>query len=220
MEKTISLAIVDDHTLFRKGISELFSKHEDFNVMFEASNGLELFEKIKEQDHFPDVILLDLKMPEMNGLECLKQLNNDYPNHKTLVLSMYDDSPFVMKSLKSGAKGFVLKDAETKDLFQAVKSVHTHGLYVNQSLAETLIHNIKKVDEQSIFSSYDPLAMSNQDLEMLTLVCQGLTNLEISKIIHRSSRTVEGYRQKLLDKTNTKNTAALVAWAFRKGLVE
>jgi len=169
---------------------------------------------------FPDVILLDLKMPNKNGIECLEELNDKFKQHKTLVLSMYDESPFVMKALKSGASGYILKDAEPDELFQAIQSVHTTGLYVNQSLAQALITNIKKVDFDSVFSAHDPLSLSNLDLEVLALVCQGLTNTEISKQIHRSSRTVEGYRQKLLDKTNTKNTAALVAWAFRKGLVE
>jgi len=216
----ITLAVVDDHNLFRVGLCELFNKEDEFEVILEAANGEIFIEKLRHLPVLPEVILLDLKMPKLNGLDCLKILNIEFPEHKTLVLSMYDESPFIMKSLKSGAKGYLLKDTDTDDLFHAIRTLRQHGVYVNQSLATTLIQNIQKAEKSSIFSQSEPLSLSTLELELLSHICLGLTNAEISKIMHRSARTVEGYRQKLLDKTNTKNTAALVAWAFRKGIVE
>jgi len=220
VNEMITLAVVDDHNLFRVGLCELFNKEDEFEVILEAANGEIFIEKLRHLPVLPEVILLDLKMPKLNGLDCLKILNIEFPEHKTLVLSMYDESPFIMKSLKSGAKGYLLKDTDTDDLFHAIRTLRQHGVYVNQSLATTLIQNIQKAEKSSIFSQSEPLSLSTLELELLSHICLGLTNAEISKIMHRSARTVEGYRQKLLDKTNTKNTAALVAWAFRKGIVE
>ncbi len=220
MKPKINLALVDDHLLFRKGLIQLFEKNDDFGITIESGDGLEFLQQIRDAELKPDVIILDMKLPGINGIACLNELKSIYPTHKTIILSMYDDNPIIQKALKSGARGYLLKNAEPEELFKAIESVHDSGYYISHELSKTLVENIQKprvVDELSAFS---PIHLSAVELEVLAYICQGLTNSEIADEVHRSKRTIEGYRQKLLLKTGAKNTAALVSWAFRKGIVE
>jgi len=217
----INLGIIDDHLLFRKGLIQLFNQNEDFNVLLECSDGSDLIDIITNGDSKkPDVYLLDIKMPIMNGIDCLKELNHVDTNNKTIMLSMYDDSPIIKKSLKVGARGYLLKNSEPEQLFKAVKSVHETGYYISPELSKSIIQNIQKPREIDDLSAFNPLHLSSVELEVLSYICQGFTNSEIADTVHRSKRTIEGYRQKLMSKTGAKNSPALVAWAFRKGIVE
>jgi len=216
----INLAIIDDHALFRKGLIQLFNQHDDFNVLLECSDGADLIEIISTGNDIPDVYLLDIKMLKMNGIDCLKELNRIHPQNKTVMLSMYDDNPIVKKSLRIGARGYLLKNAEPEELFQTIKAVHTTGYFITPNISKQIIQNIQKPRQVDDLSAFNPLHLNAVELEVLGYICQGFTNAEIADTVHRSKRTIEGYRQKLLSKTSTKNTAALVAWAFRKGVVE
>jgi len=220
MASKIRIAIVDDHLLFRKGLIQLFNSNEEFDVVFEGGDGIELLEAIENTQVVLDVILLDVKMPRINGIECLSRLNEILPSHNTIILSMYDDNPIVKKSLKYGAKGYLLKNTEPEELFKAVKKVYDTGFYISAELSKNIIKNIQKSRNIDELSAFNPMQLNSVEVEVLGHICQGLTNSEIAELVHRSKRTIEGYRQKLINKTNTKNTAALVAWAFRKGVVE
>jgi len=188
--------------------------------MLECSDGSDLIEQVATAKERPDVYLLDIKMPKMNGIGCLKELNQIDANNKTIMLSMYDDSPIIKKSLKVGARGYLLKNSEPEELFKAIKLVYETGYFISQELSRKIIQNIQKPREVDELSAFNPLHLSAVELEVMGYICQGLTNLEIADIVHRSKRTIEGYRQKLMNKTGAKNSPALVAWAFRKGIVE
>ena len=133
---------------------------------------------------------------------------------------MYDDNPIVRQSLKHGAKGYLLKNAEPHELFDAIRKVNETGYFISSELSKSIIENIKKPRVIENLSAFNPMSLSSVELEVLAFICQGYTNSEIAETVHRSKRTIEGYRQKLLNKNGTRNTANLVAWAFRKGIVE
>lgn len=218
----ITIGIVDDHNLFRKGLIEIFNENPQFKVIHESGNGEEFISFLQSSpiEKLPDVFLVDLKMPKVNGIECLKFMEKKLPNHKTLVLSMFDDSPFIVKSIKFGAKGYLLKNTDTEELFNAVLQVHKNGLYINEHLSISMIKGLKIGKNKDYTSIFEPFHISQTEQEVLQYICQGLTNQDIAKKVFRSVRTIEGHRKRLISKTSVKNTAALVAWAFRKGLVE
>ncbi len=215
----VNIGIVDDHTLFRVGLTRLVNSFDNCSVMFQAGNGQELLEKIKE---FPDVglILLDLKMPVMGGLEALEKLKPSHPDLKILVISMHDDIPFVVQAMKKGANGYILKDIDAEELNTAIIKVVTLGFYVNDKLSKVLIQGLTSDEGKRKKKIYLSEELTDIEQEILEFTCQGFTSQEIADKIFRSRRTIEGHKQRLLDKTNTKNTPALVAWAFRHGLIE
>ena len=215
----INIGIVDDHTLFRAGLTRLVNSFEECNVIFQAGNGLELSDKLSIHPHV-DLILLDLKMPIMGGLEALDKLIPLYPKLNVLVISMHDDIPFVVQAMKKGAKGYILKDIDAEELRIAIKKVNELGFYVNEKLSKALIQGLTSEEPKKNKKLTLSAELTSIELEILELICQGLTSQEIADKIFRSRRTIEGHKQRLLEKTDTKNTPALVAWAFRNGLVE
>ncbi len=219
MEK-IRIALVDDHKIFLSSLSSLFHLESDFEVVMTAVSGEALFQHIQDCPECAiDILILDLKMKGMSGIDCLKKLKEINSPIKTIVLSMFDQSPFIYDAFKYGACGFVTKDADTDTLLEAIHAVHVKGHYVNQSISRLLVDNIIERQLASLILHQGNL-LSEKELEILFYICQGLTATDISKKIFRSIRTVEGHRQHLLDKTNCPNVAALVAWAFREGLVQ
>jgi DNA-binding NarL/FixJ family response regulator len=213
----IKVGIIDDHTLFRMGLSRLVNSFENCEVTFQAKHGKDLLSKL-ESGAEADVLLLDLKMPEMGGLEVLDYLTKDYNQIKVLVISMHDDVPFVIEAMKKGAKGYILKDVSDVELKHAIEKVISLGFYLNEKLSKVLIQGITHGEQKKSSNAF--VDLTEIELEILENICLGLTSQEIADKIYRSRRTIEGHKQRLLDKTDTKNTPALVAWAFRNGIVE
>ena len=215
--QTISkIGLVDDHTIFQKSLATLVKSHEEFDVTLMANNGLQLLEKMEDETQRPDILLLDLKMPEMNGIECLDVLSEKYPETKSIILSMFDQSPFIHHAIKKGARGYLIKDSDPEDLFKALQSVRDTGYYINHQLSKVIVEGISK-KQTLVLNAVD--LITPIEFEVLQHICQGETAQEIGEKIFRSKRTIEGHKQSLLEKTGSKNTAALVAWAFREGLV-
>ncbi|MCF8239461.1 MAG: response regulator transcription factor [Saprospiraceae bacterium] len=218
MEK-IRLALVDDHRIFLKSLSALFQFEDDMEVVLTAVSGEQFLEHIQS---FPeieiDVLILDLKMKGISGIDCLQQLKEQGSRVRTIILSMFDQSPFIHDAFKQGACGFITKDADPDMLIEAIHTVHAKGHYVNPSISRLLVDNILEKQRTSLLLHPGDV-LTNKELEVLFYICQGLTATEMAEKISRSTRTIEGHRQHLLDKTNTPNVAALVAWAFREGLV-
>lgn len=216
-----NIGIVDDHALLRKGVVELMNGYDKLHVSYEASNGQELIDMLDSNSGIKmDVVLLDIKMPVLNGIDTLKVLSKSYPHIKVIMLSMFDDTPYIIEAIKFGAKGFLLKNTDPEEIIDAIESVQRKDIFVNEHLTNSLLSNIRKKNiKKSSSLNYNLTFTKVEDL-VLEYICQGYTNMEIANEIFKSVRTVEGYRKKLLDKTNTKNTAALVAWAFRNGFVE
>lgn len=215
--KKIKYAIVDDHKLFRQGVIYSLSEAAGLQLVLEADNGKELVEMIPK--YKPDVILMDLKMPVMDGIEATKYIHLHFPEIKVIVLSMYDDEKFVIHLMESGASGYLLKNAEPDEIISAIEAAHINGYYFTDFVNKALLK--KLVIRQQLKPSFkEEIKLTEREAEVLKLICNEYTAAEISRIIFLSPRTVEGIRMKLIEKIGVKNTAGLVMYAVRNGLAE
>jgi DNA-binding NarL/FixJ family response regulator len=204
-----TIIIVDDHKLFRDGLKFILSETGFADVIAEASNGKEfllLLDKLK-----PDLVLMDINMPVMNGIESSKQALELFPDLNILVLSMYGDEEYYNTMIDIGVKGFLLKDADTSELKTAIAKILDGGTYFSQQLLLNII-NSRQVQHA--------VKLTRREKEILSLICQGHSNNKISEVLHISSRTVERHRAELLDKTQSVNSISLVIYAIKHGLVK
>jgi DNA-binding NarL/FixJ family response regulator len=208
-QSKINIAIVDDHQLFRSGLRFILENQEDMVVAFEASNGIQFLESLKK--YKPDLVLMDINMPEMDGVGATKEAMMIYPDIHILVLSMYGDIEYYNTMIELGVKGFVLKDIDNKELIDAIRKVHSGGNYFSQELLLRLIKN-KPQDEI--------IELTKREKEVLELICQGHSNQQISNRLFISQRTVERHRSSLLFKTDSKNSISLVVYAIKNNLVK
>jgi DNA-binding NarL/FixJ family response regulator len=207
MEK-ITLIIVDDHQLFRNGLKFIINDFSHFEVVGEASNGMEMLDLLKQVN--PDIVLLDINMPIMNGIEASRKALEMFPNLKILVLSMYGEEEYYNTMIEIGVKGFILKDADNEELRNALIRIAEGHSYFSQELLLKLLRT-KKIDEV--------LKLTKREKEILTLICQGNSNQQISEILHISPRTVERHRSELLQKTESDNSISMVIFAIKNRLV-
>jgi DNA-binding NarL/FixJ family response regulator len=208
-QSKINIAIVDDHQLFRSGLRFILENQEDMEVVFEASNGKQFLEFLKK--YKPDLVLMDINMPEMDGIGATKEAMIIYPDIHILVLSMYGDIEYYNTMIELGVKGFVLKDIDNEELIDAIRKVHSGGNYFSQELLLRLIKN-KPPDEI--------IELTKREKEVLELICQGYSNQQISNRLFISQRTVERHRSSLLFKTDSKNSISLVVYAIKNNLVK
>ncbi|MDR2009644.1 MAG: response regulator transcription factor [Bacteroidales bacterium] len=213
-DKIFNVMIVDDHALFRNGLKLLLNSYNDFNVVAEASNGIEFLDSV---DVLPiDVVLLDINMPEMDGVEAAQIALKRNPELKIVTLSMYGDENYYYKMVEAGVAGFLLKDSDIDEVHSALRSVVEGRSYFSQELLQNLLKNIKNTSEQTKSVS----ELSDREIEIILLICQGYSNAEISEKLFLSKRTVEKHRANILEKTNTKNTASLVMYAIKNKIVD
>ena len=214
---SIKIAIADDHKLFRKGVRELIELEENFEVILEAGDGQELIDGLAA--NMPEVILMDLNMPGMNGIKATEYINTHFPDIKILVLSMLEDEKFVVRLMKLGASGYLLKNTDPDELLEAITQVKNAGHYFSDTVAKAMANGLSKRSKPTSNLSDIP-EFSDRELQVLNLICKGMTNPTIGESLFISHRTVEGHRKRLLQKADVNNTASLVAYAFRNGLVE
>lgn len=208
-----NVMIVDDHALFRNGLKLLLNSFQDFKVISEAANGVEFLEIL---DIIPvDVVLLDIDMPEMDGIEAAQIALKKFPTLKIITLSMYGDEEYYSKMVEAGVSGFLLKDSDIDEVHAAFCSVIEGKNYFSQELLQSLIRTLKNQDEQPK-EFYD---LSAREIEIISLICQGFSNVEIGEKLYLSKRTVEKHRANILEKTDTKNTASLVMFAIKNKIV-
>jgi DNA-binding NarL/FixJ family response regulator len=212
MEK-IRIIIADDHQLFRNGLKILLTAFPEFEVIGEASNGEEFLSLIKRLP--ADVALMDINMPEMNGIEATKHAVKIYNNLKIIALSMYGEEEYYYKMVDAGAKGFLLKDSDISEVKEAILTVKNGGNYFSQELLLHVIHKIKHREYESNSAN-----LSKREIEILLKICEGLSNQEIAETFFISKRTVDKHRANLLGKTNSKNTASLILFAIKNKLIE
>lgn len=213
-KNTYNIMIVDDHALFRNGLKLLLNSQDDFNVVSEASNGIEFLESL---ELLPiDIVLLDINMPEMDGVQAAQIALKKNPDLKIITLSMYGDEEYYYKMVEAGVSGFLLKDSDIDEVYSALRSVIDGKNYFSQELLQNLLKNIKNSTEQSKEVS----ELTEREIEIILLICQGFSNIEISEKLFLSKRTVEKHRANILEKTNTKNTASLVMFAIKNKIVE
>ena len=215
----IKLALVDDHNLFRRGIASILGQVADFELVLEASNGQEFIDKIPRR--VPDVVLLDLQMPVLDGTATADYLRENHPLIKIIVLTMHDEDRMVLHLLEKGVSGYLLKDSDPDEVERAIRKVMNEGVYLNEFVSRAMLRkmtNKPKVSTQTTLYK-SKILLSDREKEVLKLICEGMSTAEISDKIYLSPRTVEGHRLRILEKTGTKNTAGMVAYAFRNGLV-
>jgi DNA-binding NarL/FixJ family response regulator len=210
MEKKIDIAIVDDHELFRDGLKLVISQIEDFNVCNESSGGKEFLAYISHGT-YPDVVLMDVNMPEMNGIETTEKALKIAPGLKVIALTMHKDESYYMQMISAGAKGFVLKKSGKYELQQAINEVYSGGNYFSSDI-------MQKMTFRLINPHTDDDKLTKREKEILKLICNGLSSNEISEKLFISPKTVEVHRTNIFRKTNVKNTARLVIWAVKNNI--
>lgn len=215
-ERKYTIIVVDDHTLFRNGLRILLDGIDGFTVAGEASNGVELLELLPTLQ--PDVILLDIEMPRMNGIQTAEEVLRRYPDMKIITLSMYGDEDYYFKMVSLGVKGFILKNSEIKEVVTAIETVVEGGSYFSQELLFTLVSNLKSTPTGVTDENSEEL--SQRESEILLHICRGESNSEIADALFISKRTVDKHRSNILAKTGCKNTANLVVYAIKNNLVE
>ena len=209
----IRIIIADDHQLFRNGLKILLNAFPDFEVAGEASNGFEFLNTISNTK--ADIALMDINMPDMDGIEATKQALKLYPELNIIALSMYGEEEYYYKMVDAGAKGFILKDSDISEVREAILTVSKGGSYFSQELLYHVIQKIKHRENESKSAN-----LSKREKEVLMKICEGLSNQEIAEALFISKRTVDKHRANLLGKTNSKNTASLILFAIRNKLIE
>jgi len=211
------IAIVDDHVMFRHGLTHLINLFPNYKVLFDADNGRDFIEKLKPSA-LPDIVLLDISMPEMDGYSTAQWIRANYPDIKVLALSMLDSDTSIIKMIKSGARGYILKDANTDELKLAFKEVMDKGYYYNEVVSRKLLQSINLiVNENSGIGTL--LNLSERETHFLQLVCSEKSYKEIATDMFVSERTVDGYRDALFKKLNITTRVGLVLYAIKNGLV-
>lgn len=213
----MKIAVVDDHALFRKGIISMLQDISGTEIVFDAGNGQELLDQLPENP--VDLVLLDLQMPVMDGLTAIPLVKQQAPDTKIVIISMHQEDQFISHVMELGANGYLLKDAEFEELEIALSSVQESGFYFNENVSKALLSRlVQKNQLQPSFNTEEVLV--EREMEVLELICKELTTAEIADRIHLSPRTVEGYRNRLLEKTKARNTAGLVVYAAKQGWLE
>jgi len=202
----ILIAIVDDHTLFRNGVVSLMNEFDELQVVFEAENGLQMQEAIAKHSAV-NVILMDINMPVVDGYEATAWLKKNHPQVKVLALSMFEDDQAVIKMIKCGACGYVLKESKPRDLLEAIKTIHTKGVYINEMVSGKLVRSVADADNET--------DISKKELDFLKYCCSELTYKEIADKMFVSPRTVDNYREALFLKLNLKSRTGLVLYAIQ-----
>jgi DNA-binding NarL/FixJ family response regulator len=213
----IRIAIADDYSIFRDGLRVGFNRDKNLEVIFEASNGEELMCKL--EDVQPDVILMDLKMPVMDGMEAMKLIRKKYAEDiKILVLTMYDEVKFIIHLMENGANGYLLKNTDPKEIRKAIYSVHESGYYFNDIVTKALLKKltIKGSTKPSLDQNIE---FSERELDVLKMICDEKTATEIGTELFLSPRSVEGIRMRIIEKTGVRNTAGLVMFAIKNGVI-
>ncbi len=214
--KRITVLLVDDHRLLREGIKSLLEKAPDIEVVGEASEGGEAV--AKAQQLCPDIVLMDITMPGMNGLEATRQIKALRPATKVLILSMHESNQYISQFLRSGASGYVLKDSAASELVGAIHVVHQGDAFLYPSIARKLLEEyLQKAQAGEETDSYDGL--TSREREILKMIAEGKSNKEIADVLSLSIRTVHAHRANLMGKLHMHDRTELVRYAIRKGLI-
>jgi DNA-binding NarL/FixJ family response regulator len=213
-DSPIRIALVDDQKLFRGGLKMLLSDPPDFEVVFEADNGKQFFERLAYKP--VDVVILDVEMPVMDGPETLTRLREEQPETRVIMLTMHDNDRLINHLMQLGANGFLLKDEDPEVVRTAVRRVADEGIFFRDYVSRALLKGNRQQSPHDRVAGPD---LSDRELEVLALICQELTSKEIGERLFISARTVEGHRRSLQEKTGSRNIAGLVLYAVRNHLV-
>ena len=219
MNKSITIVLADDEELFRKGISFILKREKNIDVIFEASNGAELIDYLSVNSNHPDIILMDLKMPFLNGVEATKIIHTTYPNIKIIALTSYNTNSFIANMIQVGAVSYLVKNATPHEMVHTINEVFSKGFYYNDAVLQVIKSRILPKNELNKGFIVDDL-LTNREKEVLQLICLQLNSVEIGEKLFISPRTVEGHRNKLFLKTESKNIAGLVVFAIQNNIID
>lgn len=211
-----NIVLTDDHSLLRNGLAELV-KSQGHTVLFEADNGKDFMAKL-DTGSLPHLVLMDINMPEMDGFETTLWLKQNHPQVQVLALSMYDNETSIIRMLKCGAKGYILKDSEPAELKAAIDDILTKGFYYSELVSGKLMHAINKMDDDTD-GLKNLVPLSDRETDFLKYACTELTYKEIADKMFVSPRTIDGYRDALFEKLQLKTRVGLVMYAIKNGIV-
>lgn len=217
MNEPIKVAIADDHVLFRAGVKTALSIHKDIKMIAEADNGMQLLTVLKHVK--PDVILLDIQMPILDGIGTLPEIKKLYPEIKVIMLTMHNDHSMISKLMELGANSYLTKNSDSEIIYQAVKTVHEEEYYFNQLTNKALIDGLR-VKRQAEASLPVDAKLNDKEITILRMICEEKSTKEIADLVDLSPRTVEAIRDKLKVKTGAKSLAGLVMYAVKSGIIE
>jgi len=215
MQQQIKIGIADDHVILRQGLISILKEYPHLDILLDVNNGQELMLELEKQ--LPDIILLDIEMPIMNGKDALELIQLKYPSIKVMMMSMYFNDSYIIEFIKNGACAFLPKNCDIDKLVDAINTVYERGHYYDEKISEVIINVLKQLPpiHKLIPKKLD---LTNRELEIIELICSKKTNNEIANLLHLSVRTIEGHRYNISKKTNTTNTLELIEYAAKNNL--
>jgi len=213
-----NVVLVDDHVLLRNGLANLVESFGNYKVLFGANNGKAFIEKL-DPEFLPELVLLDINMPEMDGYETCLWIKKNYPYIKVLALSMYDNENSIIRMFKAGAKGYILKDCDPAELKAALDAVLIKGFYYSEMVTGKLINTINSLDKKES-ATKNIIKLNDREIMFLKLACTELSYKEIADKMFVSPRTIDGYRDALFEKLNLKTRVGLVMYSIKNGIVK
>ena len=216
-EKVIKVAIADDHALFRAGVKTSLAGHKDVELIAEADNGRQLLNLLNHIE--PDVILLDIQMPIMDGIQTLPEIRKIRPEAKVIILSMHNDHSMISKLMEIGANSYLTKNSDSETIYQAIKTCYDQEFFFNELTNKALLTGLRTKRTDMVNGPTD-VSLSDKELRVLKLMCEEKTTKEIADIVDISPRTVEAIRDKLKTKTGAKTMAGLVMYSVKNGIIE
>jgi DNA-binding NarL/FixJ family response regulator len=212
----IKILIADDHTLFRKGICALLEDEQDMVIVGEAENGREAVRLVSSLR--PDVVLMDIAMPLLNGLEATRQIKHEHPSTRVLVLTMYDHEEYFRQMLEVGASGYIIKRAAATEMVSAIRAVYNDEAVLSPAITRLLLEDY--LNREAHKEESDPLALSSREREVLQLIAEGMTSREIAQILSLSIKTVQSHRTSLMQKLDLHDRGDLIKYAIQKKIIE
>jgi len=212
----VRILLADDHSVIRSGLRLVLERQADFQVVAEASDGREAVNAAAE--HKPDVVVMDLAMPNLNGIEAARQITSGFPATRVVVLTMHSDEEYVLRALKAGARGYLLKESAEADLIAAVRAVSAGKAFFSPVVSRMLVEDyVRQLQDRDLEDSYDLL--TSREREILQLVAEGRSNKEIAGLLNLSVYTVETHRSNIMEKLNLHSVPELILYAVRKGVI-
>jgi len=213
MTKPIRVLVVDDHAIVREGICSLLARRKDVEVVGEAADGKRAIDAVVQYD--PDVVLMDIAMPVMNGLEATREIHGRFPSTRILVLTQHENKEYIMPLLRAGAVGYITKSARAEQLIEAIRTVHAEGAYLPPRITHAVIGAIAESSE----ASGEQVMLTEREIQVVRLVAEGLSSREIADRLSISVKTVDTHRANVMEKVGVRNAAELIKYAIRHGLV-
>jgi DNA-binding NarL/FixJ family response regulator len=215
----LKILLAEDHNIVRNGIRMLLEMDDNIHIVAEATNGFDVLDMLKKGIEV-DLILTDINMPGIDGLTLLKELKPDFSNIRVVILSMHDNENYVTEAFREGVAGYLLKNISSEELLFALKHIHAGGKYLCSEISMKMVDKLLSTNYASLQTSSPSIEFSQREIEVLNLIAEGMTNVEMADKLFISKRTIEGHRQSLIEKTGVRNTASLIKHAIQHGIIQ